>query len=172
MFRKRILPLLALVGIAFGIYAAMLSSRVTTPAQPVSEAPQPPYPHFVAGAGIVEANTENISIGTQVAGIVSKIYVKIGDKVKAGDPLFSIDERAQRAEVKVREAAVEIAEAELANAQYELQIAEGLAGKHVMSVEERDLRRYTVLQLQARVAQAKAQLASAKTDLDRLTSCN
>ena len=81
----------------------------------MSEAPQPPYSHFVAGAGIVEANTENISIGTQVAGIVSKIYVKVGDKVKAGDPLFTIDERAQRAEVKTREAAsLQISEAQLA----------------------------------------------------------
>ena len=170
MFRKRILPLLALIGIGFGIYAAMLSSRVTAPARPVTEAPQPPYPHFAAGAGIVEANTENISIGTQVAGIVSKIYVKVGDKVKAGDPLFTIDERAQRAEVKTREAALQIAEAQLANARYELQIAEGLTGKLVMSVEERDLRRYTMLQIQAQVAQAKAELASAQTDLERLTT--
>ena len=74
MFRKNILSLLAIAGIGLGIYAAMLSGRVISPARPVSEAPQPPYSNFVAGAGIVEANTENISIGTQVAGIVSKIY--------------------------------------------------------------------------------------------------
>ncbi|HEY5779399.1 MAG TPA: efflux RND transporter periplasmic adaptor subunit [Terrimicrobiaceae bacterium] len=170
MFRTSILPLLAVAGVGLGIYAATLSSRVTSPARPVSEAPQPPYPNFVAGAGIVEANTENISIGTQVAGIVSKIYVKVGDKIKAGAPLFTIDERAQGAEVTTRRASLQITEAQLANAKYELQIAEGLTGKQVMSIEERDLRRYLVLQIQAQVAQAKAQLASAETDLDRLTT--
>ena len=103
-------------------------------------------------------------------GIVSNIYVKVGDKVKAGAPLFTIDERAQRAEVTTRQASLQITEAQLANAQYELQIAEGLTGKQVMSIEERDLRRYLVLQIQAQVAQAKAQLASAETDLDRLTT--
>jgi HlyD family secretion protein len=58
MFRKNMLPLLAIAGVGLGIYAAMLSGRVTSPARPVSEAPQPPYPNFVAAAGIVEANTE------------------------------------------------------------------------------------------------------------------
>ena len=83
MFRKVILPLLAVAGIGLGIYAAARSAKTIPPAQPVSEASQPPYKNFVAGAGIVEASTENIAVGTHMAGIVSKIYVQIGACVKA-----------------------------------------------------------------------------------------
>ena len=97
MIRKYVLPLSALVGVGLGIFAAVRSARTLAPTPMVSDAPAPPYQTFVAGAGMVEANTENIAIGTQIAGIVSKIYVQIGSQVKAGDPLFTIDDRAQRA---------------------------------------------------------------------------
>jgi len=66
MFRKYILPLLALAGVGVGIFAAIRETRTTPPAQPVSQAPQPPFQSFVAGAGIVQASSENISIGTQI----------------------------------------------------------------------------------------------------------
>ncbi len=107
MFRKFVLPVLAALGVGIAIYAAVRDARVTPTAAPVSEAPQPPYRAFVAGAGIVEANTENLAIGTPIAGIVSKVYVDVGTHVKAGDPLFTIDDRAQSALWAVRQAAVQ-----------------------------------------------------------------
>lgn len=167
MFRKYILPLLALAGVGVGILAATRSARVTPAALPVSSAPQPPYRTFVAGAGIVEANTENIAIGTQLPGIVAKIYVQIGSSVKAGDLLFTIDDRAQRALVSSRQAAVQVADAQLADAKYELNAAEILAAQKITSIEERD--RFAVQKAEAQLAQARADLTSAETDLDRLT---
>ena len=129
MFRKYILPALALAGVALGIFAAMRSAKITPPALPVSDAPQPPYQTFVAGAGIVEASTENIAIGTHIPGIVSKIFIQIGGCVKAGNPLFTIDDRAQRALVAARQAAVQVTEAQLADAKYELHLSETLAAQ-------------------------------------------
>jgi HlyD family secretion protein len=169
MFRKYILPFLALAGVAIGITAAVLDTRTTPPSQPASKAPQPPFKSFVAGAGIVQASSENIAIGTQIAGIVSKLYVTFGSYVKAGEPLFTIDDRAQRAQVDVQTAAVEVAEADLGNANYELMLAEGLTEKRVMTIEDRELRRYTAQKAQATLAQARANLAAAQTDLERLT---
>ena len=142
MFRKYILPLIALLGVALSIFVALRATKTLPPAAPVSAAPQPPYRSFVAGTGIIEANTENISVGTQIPGIVSKIYVKIGSHVKAGDPLFTIDDRAQRALVGVKTAAVQVAEAQLAHAKYELGLGEGLTEKRVLSLEDRETRRY------------------------------
>jgi HlyD family secretion protein len=55
----------------------------------VADAPTPPYETSVAGAGLVEANTENIAIGTEISGVVLQIYVQIGSQVKKGDPAFS-----------------------------------------------------------------------------------
>jgi len=75
MFRKYLLPVIAFAGVVLAIFVALHSNKTTPAAQPVSAAPQPPYETFVAGSGIIEANTENIAIGTQLPGIVSKIYV-------------------------------------------------------------------------------------------------
>jgi RND family efflux transporter MFP subunit len=171
MFRKYILPLLAIGGIALGCIAAMRSARVTPAAPPVSEAPRPPFKSFVAGAGIVETSSENIAIGTQLPGIVSQIYVHVGSEVKTGDPLFTIDDRAQRSLVRSREAAVKVAEAELSDAQYELKLAEASAQFQVITIEQRDRDRFTVQKAEAQLSQAQADLKSAETDLDRLTVC-
>ena len=169
MFRKYILPLIALLGVALSIFVAVRATKTLPPAAPVSASQQPPYRSFVAGTGIIEANTENISVGTQIPGIVSKIYVKIGSNVKAGDPLFTIDDRAQRALVGVKTAAVQVAEAQLAHAKYELGLGEGLTEKRVLSLEDRETRRYNAQAAETQLAQAKAELEAAKTDLDRLT---
>ena len=169
MFRKYILPLIALLGVALAVFIALRGHKTVLPAAPVSAAPQPPYRSFVAGTGIIEANTENISVGTQIPGVVSKIYVHIGSQVKAGDPLFTIDDRAQRALVAVKTAAVQVAEAQLAHAKYELRLGEGLTEKRVLSLEDRETRRYNAQAAEAHLAQARAELESARTDLDRLT---
>ena len=169
MFRKVVLPLLALAGIGLGIYAATRSAKTIPPAQPVSDAPQPAYQKFVAGAGIVESSTENIAVGTHIAGIVAKIYVQIGDCVKAGDPLFTVDDRATRADIATREAAIQVAEADVANTKYEMHLAETLAADKIAAIEQRDLSRYAFQKAEAQWAQARANLKSAQTDLERLT---
>jgi HlyD family secretion protein len=169
MFRKYLLPFLALLGIGLGIFIAARANRTLPPAPAVSGAPQPPYRAFVAGAGMIEANTENIAIGTQLAGIVSKIHVQVGSQVKAGDPLFTIDDRAQHALFAVKTAAVKVAEAQLAQANYELSLGEGLTEKRVLSLEDRETRRHAAQIAEAQLAQTKAELESAKIDLDRLT---
>jgi RND family efflux transporter MFP subunit len=169
MFRKYALPVVALLGVAVGIFAAVRDTYTVPPAQPVAVPPEAPYQTFVAGAGIVQASSENISIGTQIAGVVSILYVDVGSVVKAGDPLFTIDDRAQRAQVAIQTAAVQVAEADLGDAKYEFGIAENLTQRNVMTIEDRDLRRYTVQKAEATVAQARANLLAAQTDLERLT---
>jgi RND family efflux transporter MFP subunit len=169
MFRKYILPLLAVGGVVLGIIAAVISARVAPPTPAVSDPPPPPFPTFVAGAGLVEANTENIAISAQIAGVVSKIYVAIGSHVKEGDPLFTIDDRAARATLAADEAAVHVAEAQYANASNELAIAESVTDKRALSVELIDQRQYAALIAQAQVLQARAQAALDATNLERLT---
>jgi RND family efflux transporter MFP subunit len=123
----------------------------------------------VAGAGLVEANTENIAIGTQIAGIVSKIYVQIGSQVKAGDPLFTIDDRAQRALIATDTAAVAAAKAQMEQAKYELKLGDELVQKKVISLEDLQTRQNAARTAEAQFVQAQANLDAAKTDLERLT---
>jgi len=169
MIRKCIIPLLALAGVCLGILAAIQSAKTLIPAPMVSEPPTPPFQKFVAGAGLVESNTENIAIGTQIPGIVQNVDVQIGSHVKKGAPLFTIDQRATLATLASQKAAVQVAESQLAQARYELDIAGALRQKRVISQEEADLRRYVAETAAAQLALAKAQAAASSTELERLT---
>src|SRR5262249_59037986 len=96
MFRKFLLPMMA-----FGLLGfAVVHVARGQPAKPHVPPPIPPatkpFARTVAGAGIVEAQTENISIGSALPGIVTDVYVKVGQPVKAGDKLFRLDERPLR----------------------------------------------------------------------------
>lgn len=72
-----------------------------------------PYRFQIAGTGIVEPNSENIYIGTPVNRIVEHVFVKVGDKVTKGQPLFSLDNRDLAANLEVQKASYESAKAKL-----------------------------------------------------------
>jgi RND family efflux transporter MFP subunit len=169
MFRKYGLPLLALAGLVIALLVAFRGGKTIAPAAPVALPPEAPYRAFVSGSALVEASTENIAIGTQIAGIVSRIHVQVGSCVTTDDPLFTIDDRAQKAEVLVREAVVQTADAEFANTKYELQLAENLRGKSVNSQQDRETKMYAAQKAEAALAQTRAQLNAARVDLERLT---
>jgi HlyD family secretion protein len=113
MFTKFMLPLVAALGLAFAIYNVAKLQREAPASSPLVDPPTAPKIRSIAGSGIVEAKRENIPIGTKVPGVVDKVYVVIGQKVKANDPLFHIDDRELRAELVSREAAVAAAQAQL-----------------------------------------------------------
>jgi HlyD family secretion protein len=52
-------------------------------------------------------------MGTSLPGIVVEVFVKVGQRVKAGDPLFRIDDRDRKAELAVRQAMLADAKAAL-----------------------------------------------------------
>ncbi|MGQ0628703.1 MAG: HlyD family secretion protein [Phycisphaerales bacterium] len=111
--RTILIPALAVGGLAFAMYTAQKGNMPLTPAQPVAEPARSPFSAPVAGAGIVESSTQNIAVGTSLPGVVQRVHVRVGQKVKAGEPLFSVDDRAVRAELAVRAAMVTTAQAAL-----------------------------------------------------------
>lgn len=113
MFMKLVLPLVAAGGLGFAIYNVVQLQKQPPASQPLVQPPTAPKMRSIAGSGIVEAKRENIPIGTKVPGVVDKVFVVIGQKVKAGDPLFHIDDRELKAELVSREASVVAAEAQL-----------------------------------------------------------
>jgi HlyD family secretion protein len=169
MIRKYLVPILALAGVAFGAAMVVKTNKVNPPAMPVAEPAKAPYPTFVAGEGTVEASTENMAIGTEVAGLVSKIYVQVGSHVKAGDPLFTIDDRSTLAQLAQQQAAVEVAEATLDQATNQLALAEALTDRRALSQQEFTSRHDAVTVAEAELAQARANLQAAETNLKLLT---
>ena len=81
VIKNKILPVVAVVGLIIAVAVAISSEKKTPPAQPVTQPSQAPFKSYLGGAGMVEASTENISIGTSLPGIVTVVFVKVGDKV-------------------------------------------------------------------------------------------
>ncbi|HZN69771.1 MAG TPA: HlyD family efflux transporter periplasmic adaptor subunit [Tepidisphaeraceae bacterium] len=113
MFRKILLPALAVLGVAFAIYTVKAGNKPVPASQPVAEPASSPFPTYVAGSGLIEAATENIAVGTHLPGVVTEVFVKVGDAVKAGAPLFKVDDRDAAADLAVREATLQSAKASL-----------------------------------------------------------
>ena len=188
MIRKYFLPLLSLIGIAFAIYSVITSTHATPAAQPVVPPSQSPYASQIAGSGLVEANSENISVGTLMSGIIAAVHVKVNDDVKKGDVLFKLDDRDLQAQKKVAQVALEyakmkmnklksaprpeelpplealvaVAQAQLDNAADQFKRAEDVKGTNAISMDEITQRKYAMKQAEAVLAQAKANLALSK----------
>lgn len=113
MLRKYALPLAAVTLFGLAMMHVVRAQQVPPKQSPLVEPPTTPFSHAIAGAGIVEAQTENIAVGAHLPGVVTEVHVKVGQKVKAGTPLFRLDDRQLRAELKVREATLAVAETQL-----------------------------------------------------------
>lgn len=182
MLPKHTLPFLAVLGFSFGIYSVVQGNQPMPIAQPVAQPANSPFPAFIAGAGIVEAKSQNIAIGTPLGGIVQQVLVKVGDKVTAGTPLFRLDDRETLAELGMRKAdlakakaGVGEAEASVTDTKTLLGLVEAVTDRRAISTEELDRRRNAHLIAKARlesaraqVLQAEAAVAAVQTTLDRL----
>jgi RND family efflux transporter MFP subunit len=169
MILKYVLPVLAAAGIALGVATVMSGNQPKPVAQPVAQPARAPFESFVAGSGIIEASTENIAVGTPVSGLVMEIYVKWGDRVRAGDPLFKIDDRDLQANLLVAQANVKQAEANLAEAKNQLQRAQSVPDKRAISVEDLQNRRDAVAIDEAALQSVKAQVEQIRIEIGRRT---
>lgn len=113
MIRKFLLPALAIAGALFAAWSAANASRKTEPTPPVVPPARSLFASAISGAGIVEASSENIAIGSPVSRIVTDVFVRIGQEVKKGEPLFRLDDRDWKAQLGIRRTALELAEAKL-----------------------------------------------------------
>ena len=116
-FGKYALPLLAAGMLVFSIYHVVMAQQEPPSAAPPIEPPRTPFGRSVAGAGIVEAETENIAIAAPLPGVILEVFVpvdKVGQIVQKGDPLFLVDNRALLAQLKYQQANLQAAQAQLA----------------------------------------------------------
>lgn len=114
MFARYVLPLLAIAGLGMAVYTVMADNQPKPSASPVVEPAAATYKTYVAGAGLVEASTENIAVSTPISGVVVDVDVKAGVTVERGAPLFRIDDRTIKAELASRKAELAVARAEVA----------------------------------------------------------
>ena len=167
--RFYILPVVALLGILFVIRTVIVGSVPPPVAPPVVEPARPPYESFVAGSGIIESISENIAIASPLAGVIKQVYVKAGDTVDKGQALFSLDDRDTLAEREVRQAQVERARAQQADAETQLALYKSVTDPRAIMRGEL-LKRESVLAIaKAALAEAESQVNAIQTTLDRMT---
>lgn len=151
--RKTTVIVLAVVALAVVAWVATrpaktkLSASSAIPVRVVSVAQQD-IPRFVSGIGSV-LSLHSVVIRPQVDGILTQLMVKEGQRVKAGDLLASIDDRAIRA-------SLDQAKAQLGESQAQLQVAQvNLKRYKELSIDD-GVSKQTYDQQQALVNQLKA----------------
>lgn len=169
MIRKYLLPILALIGLLIAVTMVLIGNRQPPASQPAAQSPKAPFASYVAGAGIIEASTGNIVVGTPVSGIVVELYVNTDSQVNAGDKLFKIDDREQRAQLLPAAANIKEIAARLAQARSQFERANSVSDKRAISVEELNNRRFAVQLAEAALASAQAQVQQIQMDIDRHT---
>jgi multidrug efflux pump subunit AcrA (membrane-fusion protein) len=103
---KRLSVWLAVAGMGFAAWVLIGANKTEPMPAPISEPPRSPYEQTVAASGIVEAVNENVRIAPPTAGLITKMFVVVGDQVTEQAPLFQLDDRDLRAQLLSREAAI------------------------------------------------------------------
>lgn len=182
-----LVPLLSASLLGLAIYHVVSASQTLPAPLPPAEPARTPFGLTIAGAGIVEPETENIAIGSALAGVVLEVNVpvdQVGKQVKIGDPLFRVDDRHLQAQIGALQASLASAEAQLARLERqprpeevppsEAQVATAEANlRQTKDLYERDERlrasgsvsQQDIYKDQQAMAAALAQVAQAKANL-------
>lgn len=108
---------------------------------------------------------DSANISPQVEGVITKIFVKSGDRVNGGAPLIQIDPLKQEATVRNQQAATAAQEANLKWAQQQYDRNAQLAGAGVISKQELDQSRANLDAAKAQVAALQAGVNEQETQL-------
>lgn len=171
MTHRYVLAALAIVGLAGAIGAVLVDNRAPSAQEPESVPASPPYTSYVAGTGLVEASTGNISIGSPITGVAAELDVHVGDFVEAGAPLFRVDDRGLQAQLVTAKAKVAVAAAVLQQPRHALSVSEELARRDAgaVSVQALTAQRDQVAVAVADLQLAEAELTQLELEIERYT---
>jgi len=114
--------------------------------------------------GAIEGKV-NVEIRPQVEGILENIYIDEGDFVKAGQPIFRINELPYQEQVKNALANVEVEKARLRNAQIEINRLQPLVDNEVISEVQLKTAESNYEVAKASLARAQALEATARINM-------
>jgi len=169
MKRLYILAAIALVGVAVAITAVIKTNRRVPEQAPAAPPAAAPFASFVSGVGVTETGRGNVDVGTAVSGVVTDLYVRVGDQVRVGDRLFKIDDRDLQARLVVARAKVNEAEAALAKPKHRLEFLTSLQKKDnsAVSVQALSEVRDDARAAASVLASTKAEAAQIEVEIER-----
>ncbi|HTE00671.1 MAG TPA: efflux RND transporter periplasmic adaptor subunit [Mucilaginibacter sp.] len=165
--QQSLLLFIAVAGVV--LYSSCGSSSATAPAPPPPSLPVAAivtgndttfqeYPASIEG-------TVNVEIRPQVNGTLDKIFVDEGAFVKAGQPIFKINDQPYRAQLNNALASQHAAEGAMANAQLEIDKLTPLVQNKVISEYQLKTAKSAYDVAKANTEQAKANVATAQINL-------
>jgi HlyD family secretion protein len=167
MFRRLLLPFVALVGIALSIFMIYWVAQKPEAVPITFMPPSSPYNHYVAGDGYIEALHENVDIGVTYPDLITEVFVETGQYVKQCDPLFKTDTRQQEAELLTRISELNLAKTQLEDKTKELSFYERLDEPTAVSENQYRQVYYEQQQAKDRYVIALANVNKTKTDIER-----
>ena len=165
-FLKIAIPIIALILLVKTIITISNNPK-RKDADPIKPVATSIYQNSVAGSGITEPKSELINVGVDVAGIVSKIYVAAGAKVKVGQRLFMIDDREARANYDLKKASYKASIIQTKDLREQFKMVKRIKNKEAISKDEMNKKQYAYELAVEKENQAKAELKLAKIAFDK-----
>jgi multidrug resistance efflux pump len=157
--KRFILPFIGILAALWAAYSVVRTQPRREPTDPPASPAISEFKETVAAVGLIEASTENISVGTPLGGVVAKVFVTAGQ-----------DTREFRSELAVRQQAVVVAraraqvfEARIADLQRQLDFAEQVKDKRAISAEELTRRRSAVETASAELEEVRSEIPAAES---------
>lgn len=164
---KKPLLILALISIMAGVYYFYSRAHQLKPedAYRFQSVAVGDVEQHVSANGTINPVTV-VSVGTQVSGLVSKLYVDFNDKVEKGQLLLELDDALFTAQIAQSQGNVRNAEASVELAQANEKRFRSLYAQEFVSKQELDQTVQALKSAQAQLAIAQAQLLRDKTNLN------
>ncbi|KAA3612660.1 MAG: efflux RND transporter periplasmic adaptor subunit [Calditrichaeota bacterium] len=124
--------------------------------------------NIITATGTLEA-TNTVIVGTQVSGVIEKIYVDFNSEVKKGQKIAELDKSTLQSSLENAEADLYNAQAEFEYQQANFNRNEAFFKKDLLSASDYDLAKYNFKKSQAGLKSATANLNKAKRNLSYAT---
>ncbi len=165
---------LALAGVVAATVLVLRLRAQPPPPKPLAQPSRSPFPHTLAATGILESTRENVRLGVPKSGLIQKVFVNIGDRVRAGDPLLQLDDRETRARLATSQsqlaalkAALTVEEVQLADALDQLARVQKLERNRIATEDESKRREFAAQAMQARIVKTRADIAAAQSQVEQ-----
>ena len=166
---KRILWIVLAVLAAAALVFWLLKPRSSAPISvETARAEKMLITNSVSATGTVEPVTK-VDVGTQVSGIISKLYVDYNDEVKAGQVIAEMDKVTLQAELESTQSNLAGAQSEYSYRQKEYNRIKTLHDKELVSDSEYDQALYSYQMAQTSYKQAQAAMVKVKRNLGYAT---
>lgn len=162
--KNKILWVVIVVVAAVGLYFAIAGRRKTEAKYRTAAVDRGDVTQTVTATGALSAVT-TVQVGSQVSGIIAKLYADFNSRVKKGDLLAELDPTPFQEKIAQTKAALDKANVDMRNAQISLRRQTALKQQGLAPQADFDQAQANYDGARATVAQAQATMNQAATDL-------